>query len=193
MNIPIMKDNTTSLFNLKYFNHDQEMENVSKHIYLEYKGGRTGVIGGNDPFEESIIGISPKVFTMLMLARANLCFRPAASHPLVGIMLEVPLSFGTFTVYSSKPNYWVQPTAATQHLGFTMMFNRHLQSLAYAVQEYDFQVIAEPSTEFLVVGSTFRFQEETYLADVFDEVYGLLLSLQQLDKQLKGVSPATIM
>ena len=190
MNIPTVKDDAPSFFDLSYFSHDEEMENFSKHIYLVFKGGRTGVIGGNDPLEDSIIGISPKVFTMLMLARFNMCFRPAASNPLVGIMLEVPMPFGALVVYSSRPNCWSKPSAATQHLGFTMMFNRHHHSLAYVVQEYpELSVIHEPSTEFLVVGSTFHFSEETYLEDVCDEVYGLVNCLSDLDEKLKAAIP----
>jgi hypothetical protein len=133
MNIPTMKTKARPVFNLSHFNHDEEMENLSKHIYLVFKGGRTGLIGGNDPFEDSIIGLTPKVFTMLMLARLNLCFRPVASQPLVAVMLEVPLPFGALAVYSAHRNCWTSPTAPTQHLGFTMMFNRHHQSLAHVV------------------------------------------------------------
>ncbi len=185
MNIPTMKDDTLSLFNLSYFSHEEEMENFSKHLYLVFKGARTGVIGGNDPFEDSIIGISPKVFTLLMLARFNMCFRPVASNPAVGIMLEVPMPFGALVVYSAKPKCWTAPTAPTQHLGFTMMFNRHHQSLAHAVQEYPgLLVIPEGSNDRLVVGTTFRFNEDTHLEDVCDTVYRLVNQLSELDEKL---------
>lgn len=190
MNIPTMKDKTKSLFNLHYFRHDEEMENLAKHLYLEYKGARTGIIGGNDPFEDPIIGITPKGFTLLMLARLNLCFRPVASNPLVGIMVEVPLPFGNLAVYSTMPNCWTDPMAATQHLGFTMMYKKLPNTLGDTViKRYQgFHVIPEPSTELLVLGSAYNIGEETYLNDLCDEMCSLIHGLRDINDELSTLA-----
>ena len=193
MNIPTLKSTVGSLFDDEYFSHEQEMENLANNLYLEFKGARTGVITRNDPCEDTIIGISPKAMTMLMLGHLNLCFRPVPSHPLVGIMIAVPVSFGDFAVYSTKPNCWTKPTEPTEHLGFTMMFNRVPKSMAYLIDTRykDIHVIPEESTECLVLGSMFNIKDETYLNDICDEVYTLLNTFSRLDDELWNKAHST--
>ncbi len=54
MNIPTLQNEESDLFDLSEFCHSLEMENFSNHMFLAHKGARTGAIGGDDPFEESI-------------------------------------------------------------------------------------------------------------------------------------------
>ncbi|WP_445424811.1 hypothetical protein [Alishewanella sp. HL-SH06] len=190
MNIPLMKLDNQTLLDLSDYSHSLEMENLSIHLYLEYKGARTGVIEGDDPFEEPISGISPKGFALLMLASLNMCFRPAAGHPNREVMLAVPVSFGTFHVYSMLPGCWKKPTSGSRYLGFTMIFNQHHRALASIIQaEYpDILVLPEPECEQLVLASYFTIDEEVYLADICDEVYGQIQQFSEIDKRLSALS-----
>lgn len=186
MNIPMMQPDDRDIFDLSDFCHSIEMENFSKHLYLEHKGARTGVIGGDDPFEEPINGISPKVFSLLMMADEDLYFSPVTPHPDVGIMLEMPLPFGQFTVYSMLPGCWTSPRGGTRFLGFLMTFNQHHKTLASLIQDEFKNVIVMPETEGeqLVLASFFALDGDYYLSDICEVVCNLLNTFCEIDNRL---------
>lgn len=66
MKIPMMQPDDTEIFDLTDFCHFIEMENLSKHLYLEHNCVKTGIIDGDDPIEKPINTISPKIFSLLM-------------------------------------------------------------------------------------------------------------------------------
>ncbi|GGW73948.1 hypothetical protein [Alishewanella tabrizica] len=186
MNIPIMQPDDREIFDLTDFCHFNEMENFSNHLYLEHKGARTGVIGGDDPCEAPINGISPKVFSLLMMANEDLYFSPVTPHPDVGIMLELPLPFGQLTAYSMTPGCWTSPSGGTRFLGFLMTYNQHHKALAPLIQDEFKNVIVMPEIEGeqLVLASFLALDIEYYLNDICQIVCNLLKTCIEIDSRL---------
>lgn len=187
MNIPIIQSRVSSPIYLAFTNHSKEMENFSKHLFIEHKMVREKGRGDRAIQSEVISGISPKVFVLLMQAQLDLFSYPTDKHPEVGIMIQVPLSYGELYVYSSRPRCWTMPTAVTRYLGFTFIFKEHAKSLGPFVTESfpNLQVIAPSSCNDLIVGSDFAIGDGVYLSDIKNEVIGLINQLSRVDTVLK--------
>jgi hypothetical protein len=186
MNIPMIQPDDRDVYDLSDFCHSSEMENFSKHLYLQHKGARTGVIRGDDPFEDCINGISPKVFALLMMANEDLYFSPVAPHADAGIMLGLPLPFGQLNVYSMQPGCWTSPRGGTRFLGFTMSYNQHHKALASYLQNDFKSVMVLPGTEndTLVLASFFALDGDFYLNDICKTVCNLISTFCEIDSRL---------
>lgn len=187
MNIPVMQPDEREIFDLTNFCHLKEMLAFNKHLHLEHKGARTGVIGGDDPFEEPINGISPKVFSLLMMANEDIYFSSVTPHPDVGIMLELPLPFSQLTAYSMQPGCWTSPSGGTRFLGFLMTYHKHHKALAPVVIQGDFKnviVLPETEDERLVLASFLALDDEYYLNDICQIVCNLLKTCIEIDSLL---------
>lgn len=186
MNIPMIQPDERDVFDLSDFSHSIEMENFSKHLYLEYKGARTGVIGRDDPFEDCINGISPKVFALLLMAKEELYFSPVPPHPEAGIMLGLPLPFGQLNVYSPLRDCWTSPCGGTRFLGFTMTYNQHQKALASLIQHKFNSVMVLPGAEItpLILASVLTLDGDFYLNDVSEAVCDLISTFSEIDSRL---------
>ncbi len=144
------------------------------------------MIGGDDPFEEPINGISPKVFSLLMMANEDIYFSSVTPHPDVGIMLELPLPFGQLTAYSMQPGCWTSPSGGTRFLGF-LTYHKHHKALAPVVIQGDFKnviVLPETEDERLVLASFLALDDEYYLNDICQIVCNLLKTCIEIDSLL---------
>ncbi len=188
MNIPTLQNEESDLFDLSEFCHSLEMENFSNHMFLAHKGARTGVIGGDDPFEESITAISPKVFSLLMLADANLCFRPTTPDPDAGIMLELLLPFGELVVYSMLPGCWTRPSRGTRFLGFLMRYTQNVERAAFIANENDNIIVLPAEEDELTLFKSLVFDEEYYLDDVCQVVCGIIETFMEINVKLSQVN-----
>ncbi len=188
MNIPTIKNEENDLFDLSEFSHSLEMENFSNHMFLAHKGARTGMIDGDDPFEEPITAISPKVFSLLMLADSNICFRPTTPDPDVGIMLELLLPFGELVVYSMLPGCWTRPSRGTRFLGFLMRYNQKFENAAFAGHENDNIIILPSEGNELTLFTSLVLDEEYYLDDVCQVVCGIIESFMDINVKLSQMN-----
>lgn len=184
MNIPIFTPKKQAMPKLlDRFCHENEMENLSSHLYVEYMGQSNH--GADAITIRPIRGISPKVFMLLMLAHAELCFRPAKINKKDAIVLEVPVSFGMFYAYSLSPDVWSRPSSGACSLGFTMIFKHLHQVLAPVAitQHPNLQMFDDPSRQQLALGQTLDIEGDFYLLDVFNFVIELLNRLSAIDKR----------
>ena len=186
MNILMFQPDDRDIFDLSDFCHSTEMENFSNYLYLEHKGARTGMICWDDPCEDFINGISPKVFALLMMAKEDLYFSPVPPNPDVGIMLGLPLPFGQFNVYSMQPGCWTSPRAGTRFLGFTMTYSQHHKALASFIQNDFKNVMVLPGTEndTLVLVSFFALDGDFYFNDICKAVCNLISTFSEIDSRL---------
>lgn len=160
--------------------------NLSKHLLAQYKGARTGRVDANDPVEDELHGISPKGFTVLMLSRLNLLFRPAFSSQSHGVVIELTTTFGVLKVFSAAPNRWMSQTQGTRNLGWTFIFNNHRHEYASIVQTWlnDWKVITHEGLTALAVGNVIDILDGCCLSDLVNELDCCLYHLKLINQRL---------
>lgn len=190
MNTPLFDNEVTANENFELYCHHKEMENFSVYLYLEYKGTRTGYIGGNDPCEDFVLAISPKIFNILMISMHELVFTPVPSTKQTGVVLCLKTSFGLMYVYSRQKEGWSNPTSGSQHLGFTFTFSEHDKSFSpYVLSKYPiFEAAQGNKNEALSLTMRFSVGEETYLYDVHSAVMNWLSQLKRINSELKDMT-----
>lgn len=158
------------------------------------KGTRTGYIGGDDPCEDFVLAISPKVFNILMLSKHDLLFTPFPSTQQAGIVLCLKTSFGSMYVYSRQKEGWSNPTSGSQHLGFTFVFDEHGKALSsYVLSKYPhFDIDQSDEGEALSLKMCFSVCEETYLYNVHSTVKRWLYELKAINAQLNDMQLNTV-
>lgn len=170
----------------RVFCHDEEMKNLSAHLYLQHQGALNGRISGDDPCEDSIIGISPKVFSLLMLARFDLVFRPIAADPNIGVLLELETTFGRMCVYSKTEQAWNSPYAGSEHLGFSFLFENISNPMAGYLQSQfpDLKMVLHAASENINVAIDFKIEANCYLYQLTELVYRWLMLLQKVETHM---------
>lgn len=154
---------------LPEFCHHEEMKNFSIFLFLQHQGAMNGKIGGNDPCEDTITAISPKVFCLLMLAEDGIIMTPIGAHPVVGISLAFEMPFGQACVYNKASGCWSSEEEGSAHLGFSFVFkemgDEKLQILRSKFPHFEIRV--EPISKVVNVVSAYKLDpSECYLSDV---------------------------
>lgn len=175
---------------LTFFDHSEEMENLGKHLLLEYKGARTGRVNAADPFENELHGISPKGFTVLMVSKLNLWFRPAFCSQSHGFVMELTTDFGVLKVFSAAPNRWMSPTQGTRNLGWTFIYKYHSNKFASIIETWlnDWNVITRDGLTALAVGNVIDISDGIYLSDLVDQLNCTLYHLRLINQRLLNLT-----
>ena len=157
------------------FCHQQEMLNFTSYLYHRHHRDRHAEL--IDFPGDAVPSISPKVLTLLLLAEENILLTPVASHPEVGIVLEICTAFGQACIYSKIKGGWATEETGSSYLGFSTSFNdvspemlSHLKSSCPG-----FEVILEPESNVANLASSFKINpDQCTLSDVHAVLLGWL-------------------
>lgn len=188
MNISLFEDDEFDDELPRVFCHHEEMKNLCNYLYLQHQGALNGKISGNDPCEDSIIAISPKVFCLLMLARYDLVFSPTNTSQDIGVLLEWNVNFGRLCVYSKTPSAWNTPHSGSEHIGLNFVFENISAGMLDRVRAKfpNLHMISEPTSAFVNVAMDYKIEDGCHLNNISSAIYQWLNRLYEVESYINS-------
>lgn len=171
----------------RVFCPQEEMKNLSTHLYLQHQGALNGRITTGDPCEEIIIAISPKAFCLLMLAKHDLVFSPVSTKPHIGIVLEWQCNFGRLCVYSQGDMAWNTPFSGSGHIALTFLFEDLNAKLVDQIRAKfpELLLVIETNSAAVNAKMDYWIGDGCYLEDISNAIFRWLNQLYEVEKFIR--------
>lgn len=183
MNTSDFDDESVDAFPRVVYNH-KEMKNLTNHLYLRHLGALSKKTGATAPFEDKIISISPKVFSLLMLAHHDVMFSPDQINEHRGIVLEWKCKLGRLCVASHNATAWKTPWSGSEHIALAFMFEHINASSVDQIQTRfpDLKFFVEIGSAAVNAKMEYKIDNGCYLEDVSNATFRWLKQLYEVDK-----------